>query len=366
VGPGSTDTGDYLRTGHQLFRGTVWHHRRRELDHSFAYPLMMLAFDLSEGTVPPRYPLLFGINTIALLSVRDRDFMHEKDNECAQSTTSSLGPLRKRLITFLEQQGGCVDGARIVLLTTPRILGYAFNPVNFYLVERDGIVDQIVCEVHNTFGQTHRYFAWRRAVNSHNNGEAPQEESRFVFPKMFCVSPFLDRTGMYRVTITRRDEKETGGEDENGSSDCVRAGFRPLVTKCNLSPRTAHPAFNNLSITVELFHSSGPDAELEDALSTIASPSTNFSLPSFAAGITGSLRPLTPRSLITTLVAVPGTGWLTMTRISWHALILIARRVSAFPLLPLVEPKGTYRKRSWIERWRAGTLRLLTGGRFEG
>ncbi len=364
--PRPNDTGDNLMTSHLLFKGSVWHRRRRELDHSFAYPLMMLALDLTEGAPSPRYPLLFGIDTIALLSIRDRDFMYEKDGGRTHSTDATLGPLRKRLVSFIEQHGGCVDGARILLLTTPRVLGYAFNPVNFYLIEREGIIDQLVCEVHNTFGQTHRYFAWRHGVNSHKGGKVPREESQFVFPKMFCVSPFLDRTGIYRVAVTRQDKKEIGEQVECDSSDGVRAEMRPLVAKSAMSPRTEGSAINHLSITVELFHSSKPDAGWEDTLSTIASSSTSFSHPSFAAGITGSLCPLTPRSLITTLLAVPGTGWLTMIRISWHALVLIARRVSAFPLLPLVEPKDTYRERSRVERWRAGTLRILTRGRFEG
>lgn len=278
---------------HLFFKGHVWHNRYCEVEHSFSYPLFMVALELTSWDTVPSFPPLFGLNKRALLSLRDIDLMHERDDQPPHSS------LVARLNAFVLRQNGNLNADSIILLTTPRLCGYAFNPVNFYLFSRNGIIEQILCEVHNTFGQTHRYLAPRL-----DDSRSPSS-SHFTFPKEFCVSPFLGRSGSYHVTTSREQQ--------------------------------------NLTITVELFQ--------DDKIA-------------FAAGITGTLCPLTSTSLIGGLITAPGTGWLSMTRITSHALVLLRRGVTAFPLLPLRAPSHTSRTRSLSEKLRLRSLSLLTRGRF--
>jgi|GEM_PF-855897 len=298
-----------LIAGHSILRGSVWHHRHREMNHSFSYPILMLALDLDMAL--PSFMPLFRVDKLAILSLRTRDFLLERDS----STADVNKPIRQRLSSLVAAHEGLIDITinppdTVLLLTTPRFFGYAFNPVNFYLCSWGGITEQLVCEVHNTFGQTHRYVAQRLSQ------KGSQGEAIFEFPKQFCVSPFLDRSGSYRVTVSTN---------------------RPQTLSA-YKPEAPH-----LSVKVELFHGE---------------------TCSFVAGISGALTPLTSVSLLRALLAVPSSGWLTMTRISLQALALIRRRVTPYPLLPLKKPSYTPRSRSRIEQLRLRVLSAITRGAF--
>lgn len=81
----------------------------------------------------------------------------------------------------------------IILVTMPRVFGYVFNPVSFYLcLDGVGALRVVVCEVHNTFGEQHRY------VCANPDGSAITPDSFLRAEKVFHVSPFLDRSGHYR------------------------------------------------------------------------------------------------------------------------------------------------------------------------
>ena len=293
--------------GHSILRGSVWHHRHREINHSFSYPILMLALDL-DAPLPSLMPF-FGVDKFGILSVRTSDFLIERDG----SNKEINQPIRQRLASLVARHDSLIDPNinppdAVILVTTPRFCGYAFNPVNFYLCNWGGVTEQIVCEVHNTFGQTHRYVANRLSEKS------SQRDSIFEFPKQFCVSPFLDRSGSYRVTISQNRPQTFSGSKIEGPY---------------------------LSVKVELFH--------EDTCS-------------FAAGISGVLTPLTSASLLRGFLAVPSSGWLTMTRISLQALALIRQRVTPYPLLPLKKPTDTPRARSRIEQLRLRVLSAITRG----
>jgi len=81
----------------------------------------------------------------------------------------------------------------ITLLCMPRVLGYVFNPVSFWLC-RDGRNNTyaIICEVNNTFGETHSYVCIRPQRRPVATG------AWIAAPKCFHVSPYLKREGHYR------------------------------------------------------------------------------------------------------------------------------------------------------------------------
>ena len=100
------------------------------------------------------------------------------------------GSLRERVFATLQAYGIREQMARTELITMPRILGYVFNPVNFFLCRRaDESLLALIVEVSNTFGERHLYVL---------RGE---DGPSFEFPKQFYVSPFFEVDGTYRLTL---------------------------------------------------------------------------------------------------------------------------------------------------------------------
>jgi len=93
------------------------------------------------------------------------------------------------------------------------VLGYVFNPVNFYFAEdQSSELCWALAEVSNTFGEKHLY---------------PLEITRTTegwtcsFPKVFYVSPFLPVSGSYSVSISYDESYLSVQVDlqENGESE---------------------------------------------------------------------------------------------------------------------------------------------------
>ena len=83
------------------------------------------------------------------------------------------------------------DG-EILLVCLPRVLGYVFNPVSFWFcLDRAGHVRGVLCEVNNTFGETHTYIC----AKPDRSPIGPQDQIQG--DKSFHVSPLLKRQGTY-------------------------------------------------------------------------------------------------------------------------------------------------------------------------
>jgi DUF1365 family protein len=96
--------------------------------------------------------------------------------------------IRDRLRHF---QIDAADG-RIVLLTLPRIFGYAFNPVSFWFChDGNNGLRAVVAEVNNTFGERHFYLC------CHSDQHAIGRQDQLTVRKVFHVSPFLEVAGEY-------------------------------------------------------------------------------------------------------------------------------------------------------------------------
>lgn len=131
-------------------------------------------------------------------------------------------PLPSRLLSFRDKDHGARDGSdiqvwartilmdyglnetidHITLITMPRVLGYVFNPVSFFLcLDRDKQLRAVICEVHNTFGEQHNYLCARA-------DHAPiSPEEWLETNKLFHVSPFLPREGSYKFRFALADNK---------------------------------------------------------------------------------------------------------------------------------------------------------------
>ena len=157
------------------------HHRLSPRVHRFEYGIFLACLDLGELHELDRSLRVFGWNRPRLVSFRDSD--HFAMREAGKAASA-----REALERWLASHGVALPpGARVRLLTFPRVLGYVFNPVSFYFVETpDGQPVVAVAEVGNTFGEQKAYIVPVEEAPSHDGGA----RFRLVAPKHFYVSPF--------------------------------------------------------------------------------------------------------------------------------------------------------------------------------
>lgn len=139
----------------------------------------------------------------------------------------------------------------IVLITMPRVLGYVFNPVTFYLCQgHDEALIAALCEVHNTFGEQHCYLCA-------NHDHAPiTREQTMTAEKVFHVSPFLDRCGHYTFRFDLTDSKlgiwidyfDSQGNKQLATS--LIGSFSPLTRESLQQAFWRHPAVCLKAITL--------------------------------------------------------------------------------------------------------------------
>jgi len=188
-----------------LYAGAVMHQRLRPRRHRLRYRVFSLLLDLDDLDRVAARLWLFSRNRFNLFSFHDRDY---------GSGTSE--PLRTQLERHMRAAGIDADGGPIRLLTMPRMLGYAFNPLSAYFCyRRSGALAAILYEVNNTFHERHSYLI---PVPEEANGDDGRA-IRQVCPKQFYVSPFLnmDMTYSFRVVPPgRRVGIAISGRDTQG------------------------------------------------------------------------------------------------------------------------------------------------------
>jgi cyclopropane fatty-acyl-phospholipid synthase-like methyltransferase/DUF1365 family protein len=104
--------------------------------------------------------------------------------------------LRTNVDAYLAENGIDLHGGRITMLASARSVGYVFNPLSLFWCHDPS--DQVVCvvaEVHNTYGEGHRYL-----LRTDDAGRAETE-------KQFYVSPFYPVDGYYRMSLPEPGER---------------------------------------------------------------------------------------------------------------------------------------------------------------
>ncbi len=134
---------------------------------------------------------LLSINGRNLFSLRTRDY---GDGCSAQDWIDDV----LRTWNIAEADG------EITLVTMPRIFGFAFNPVNFWLCkDRDGGLRAVLAEVNNTFGERHCYLCF------HKDRRAITPQDTLTAQKIFHVSPFLESKGDYAFRFSTDEDRLT-------------------------------------------------------------------------------------------------------------------------------------------------------------
>ncbi|MBI1210698.1 MAG: DUF1365 family protein [Alphaproteobacteria bacterium] len=155
----------------------IAHARQGAHANRFAYRALYVALPLK--ALARQQVLLFSVGRFNLFAFHARDHGDGGDPEAW-----ARGILRERGLSE-------ADGD-IVLVTLPRVLGYVFNPVSFWLChDRRARLRAVIAEVNNTFGGRHVY------VCSNEDGQPIESADRFTCAKEFYVSPFLETEGEY-------------------------------------------------------------------------------------------------------------------------------------------------------------------------
>ena len=166
-----------------LVRARVLHERLRPSRLRFIYPVFCFRFDLDRLHELNKYTW-FGLNKRNLVSLHFKDYgLHDG---------SDLAPWIR---TQLSQQDIEAAGP-VILQTFPRILGYAFNPVSFWLCHnKNHQLIAVLAEVNNTFGVRHAYLL------TSQDKQPITHDTHLVCQKTFHVSPFLQVKGQYQFRV---------------------------------------------------------------------------------------------------------------------------------------------------------------------
>lgn len=214
-----------------LYTGTVVHRRFGPKPHALRYRMVMALLDLDGLEALDKGLRLFSRDRLNLFSFHDRDHLPQGAPRDAS--------LRGMIEGHLTGAGIAPDGGAIRLLSLPRIVGYAFNPLSVYFCYRtDGTLAAILYEVNNTFKERHTYVL---PVAPGHGGAIHQR-----CDKVFYVSPFLDMDMTYEFRIVPPGERIVVAVD--GWKDGARiitasfaGGRRPMTDAALLRAFFGHP-----------------------------------------------------------------------------------------------------------------------------
>ncbi len=168
--------------------GYTFHGRKGAVENAFRYSIDYVLLDAEATLATPR---LFGRNRGALTSVQDSD--HGGAPGKGRGAKWVRDVLARYQIVGVE---------KVELLAQPRVLGYVFNPVSFWLC-RDvaGALKAVISEVTNTYGDRHSYLCY------HRDQRPIEPADKLTATKIFHVSPFQPIEGNYTFRFDIREDR---------------------------------------------------------------------------------------------------------------------------------------------------------------
>ena len=220
-----------------LYVGRVRHHRFRPKPHALAYRVFWMLLDLDEIDAIAGQLRLFSRNRFNLYAFRDTDYGDRSGR-----------PLKEQVADALAAAGVQWDGGSVRLLTMPRILGYAFNPLSTYFCYGpDGSLRATVYEVHNTFGEIHSYVA---------PAGAQAHPLRQEVEKRFHVSPFMGLAMRYAFQVEPPGERVSvaidGHDSEGRLITASLSGQRRILDDATLLRLLASHPLLTLKVTAAI------------------------------------------------------------------------------------------------------------------
>ncbi len=168
----------------RLYDVTIFHQRNFPKVHKFQYKGFAIGLDpkISIDCFP-----ICSVSRLSLLSINPSDYL-----------SSYSGSLQERIaqIIMAHREASSepinLSTLQIQIVTLPRMFGYVFNPVTFYLCRFNESSLAFIAEVKNTFGGLHHYVC------------IPEQKTLpilMTFKKSFYVSPFFDLSGHYQIKV---------------------------------------------------------------------------------------------------------------------------------------------------------------------
>lgn len=260
-----------------LYVGRVRHHRFRPKPHALSYRVFWMLLDLDEIDAIAGQLRLFSRNRFNLYAFRDADYGDRSGR-----------PLKEQVAEALAAAGIDWDGGSVRLLTMPRILGYAFNPLSTYFCYgQDGRLRATVYEVHNTFGEIHSYVAPAGAEAHPLRQEAE---------KCFHVSPFMGPAMRYAFQVVPPGERVSVAIDgADGDGRLITAslgGERRILSDASLVRLLASHPLLTLKVTAAIhWHALRLLAKRIPVWTHPAPPQQRFSAGRAAAHARGQVQP---------------------------------------------------------------------------
>ncbi len=216
-----------------IYTGHVAHTRLNPFRHGFRYRVFSLWLNLDDLAETAAQTRLFSYNRFNVIALHDKDH------------GSGDGSAIKHWVLGKLQEAGYAADERwtIRLLCFPRLWGYVFNPIAiYYCSASDDILQAIIYQVSNTFGERHSYILPANINTCKKN---------------FHVSPFMPIDGHYLFKAPAPDEKldvTIHYLDESGNVRLIarQTGVRTAFTSRHiLKAVLSHPLIT-LKVTVSI------------------------------------------------------------------------------------------------------------------
>lgn len=206
----------------ELLTAKVGHERFTQRANKFVYNVYYVVTPVAESTFPT--PKLWSFDRFNIFSMRLKDHGARDATEWRAWISEQCGA-----------QGLLLDpDDQVLLIAHPRLFGYAFNPISYWLVfEKTLYLKAVLCEVHNTFGSSHNYFL------AHEDFRGIGPKDVFTAKKNLYVSPFnAVPPGSYTFTfqVTDASFKSVINYFENGEHvlNTFMGGTRAPLTSINI------------------------------------------------------------------------------------------------------------------------------------
>ena len=167
-------------TPHGILSAKVMHKRFAPKLNQFVYRQYYVMLELSD--LKPVSNPIFSLNRFNLFSFYEKDHGPYDGSDLYRWCKGMLG-------------SNGIDATwlnRVYLVTQPRILGWVFNPVSFWLCcDKEQQLRVAFAQTHNTFGEKHTY------IVCHEDLRPIQDKDEIRGKKLLYVSPFFKVEGTY-------------------------------------------------------------------------------------------------------------------------------------------------------------------------
>ncbi len=185
---------------HRFFEGSIYHKRFHPKTHEFTYPFYLL--DINIPAIDNLKNGLFSLGGFNLFAFRatdhfgsSKDFSHNVEELLEKFNLQASNEMR--------------------FITLPRVFNFVFNPISVVVLINDGAPTHLLAEVHNYNGGNIVY-----PVELEMSKEGLYKGK---IEKDMHVSPFFERTGMYKFSLKYSEEKMDLGVTlyENGQKKLI-------------------------------------------------------------------------------------------------------------------------------------------------